>query len=58
MGDIFENIYPQANGAPNTPTAQPPAASDARPDPLPTENFRDAHEPKRRVSRFKASRQK
>lgn len=57
MGDIFEKIYPKndcglaVNGNPEMPEM-------AKPDSLPDIEFRDAHAPKPRISRFKANRQK
>lgn len=49
MGEIFEKIYPKEDAAVNHVIV---------PDPLPGGQLRDAHAPKARVSRFKASREK
>lgn len=56
IGDIFEKIYPQAGAAPTVPISKTQPATGV--EPLPSVSFRDAHAPKPRVSRFKASRQK
>lgn len=47
MGEIFEKIYPKEE-----------ETNVIVPDPLPSGQLRDAHAPKTRVSRFKASREK